>query len=98
MGLDAVGGGADGKELRCFLVQVKVVENHQNGKDTHLRGLRIYARDERGVASGAEGMSDIFEARHSEGSIVKSGRRGKPPVRNMSMLTEPAWMGEVEMR
>lgn len=31
--------------LRAFLVQVKILENHQNGKDTHLRGLQIFARD-----------------------------------------------------
>jgi len=32
--------------LRAFLVQVRILENHQNGKDTHLRGVRIFARDE----------------------------------------------------
>jgi len=32
--------------LRCMLVQVRICENHQNGKDTHLRGLQIFARDE----------------------------------------------------
>jgi len=32
--------------LRCMLVQVRISENHQNGKDTHLRGLQIFARDE----------------------------------------------------
>lgn len=31
--------------LRAFLVQVRVIENHQNGKDTHLRGLQIFAAD-----------------------------------------------------
>lgn len=31
--------------LRAMLVQVKILENHQNGKDTHLRGLQIYAKD-----------------------------------------------------
>ncbi|KAK7543851.1 anaphase-promoting complex, subunit 10-domain-containing protein, partial [Phyllosticta citricarpa] len=31
--------------LRAMLVQVKIVENHQNGKDTHLRGLQIFAKD-----------------------------------------------------
>lgn len=45
--LDNVGGGEDGKTLRAFLVQVRIVENHQNGKDTHVRGLKIYAFDER---------------------------------------------------
>ncbi|KAH8728243.1 anaphase-promoting complex, subunit 10-domain-containing protein [Phaeosphaeriaceae sp. PMI808] len=27
--------------LRAHLVQIKILENHQNGKDTHLRGLQI---------------------------------------------------------
>ncbi|KAI9646643.1 hypothetical protein NHQ30_004639 [Ciborinia camelliae] len=45
--LDHVGGGSDGKTLRAFIVQVKVLENHQNGKDTHVRGLKIYSHDER---------------------------------------------------
>jgi anaphase-promoting complex subunit 10 len=31
--------------LRCMLIQVRICENHQNGKDTHLRGLQIFARD-----------------------------------------------------
>ncbi|KAK8178130.1 anaphase-promoting complex, subunit 10/DOC domain-containing protein, partial [Phyllosticta citrichinensis] len=31
--------------LRAMLVQVKIVENHQNGKDSHLRGLQIFAKD-----------------------------------------------------
>lgn len=32
--------------LRAMLLQVKILENHQNGKDTHLRGIQIFARDE----------------------------------------------------
>ncbi|KAK1077825.1 hypothetical protein LTR33_007755 [Friedmanniomyces endolithicus] len=32
--------------LRAFLLQVRILENHQNGKDTHLRGVRVFARDE----------------------------------------------------
>ncbi|KAK8233330.1 anaphase-promoting complex, subunit 10/DOC domain-containing protein, partial [Phyllosticta capitalensis] len=31
--------------LRAMLVQVRILENHQNGKDTHLRGLQIFAKD-----------------------------------------------------
>lgn len=31
--------------LRAHLVQIKILENHQNGKDTHLRGLQIFALD-----------------------------------------------------
>ena len=32
--------------LRAHLIQIKILENHQNGKDTHLRGLQVFARDE----------------------------------------------------
>lgn len=32
--------------LRAMILQVKILENHQNGKDTHLRGVQIFARDE----------------------------------------------------
>lgn len=32
--------------LRAFLLQVRILENHQNGKDTHLRGVRVFARDD----------------------------------------------------
>ncbi|PSN75019.1 galactose-binding like protein, partial [Corynespora cassiicola Philippines] len=31
--------------LRAHLVQIKILENHQNGKDTHLRGLQVFAKD-----------------------------------------------------
>ena len=53
--LSGVGGGggrarpgADPDEpvLRAHLVQVRISENHQNGKDTHVRGLQIFAREE----------------------------------------------------
>ena len=33
--------------LRCMFLQIRVLENHQNGKDTHIRGVQIWARDER---------------------------------------------------
>lgn len=35
--------------LRAHLVQIKILENHQNGKDTHLRGLQIFARNDEHV-------------------------------------------------
>lgn len=44
--LSMAGGGDDGQSLCCWIVQVKVKENHQNGKDTHIRGIKIYALDE----------------------------------------------------
>jgi len=32
-------------ELRTFLIQVAIHANHQNGKDTHVRGLQIFATE-----------------------------------------------------
>ena len=29
--------------LRSWLVQVVILGNHQNGKDTHVRGLQVFA-------------------------------------------------------
>ncbi|KAI0541357.1 anaphase-promoting complex, subunit 10-domain-containing protein [Xylaria digitata] len=40
------GGGPDGNSLCCFFIRVIILENHQNGKDTHIRGIKVYALDE----------------------------------------------------
>lgn len=51
IGLEGTGVFGDGVEsggvLKCWCLQVKVLENHQNGKDTHVRGVQIFAKDER---------------------------------------------------
>lgn len=47
------GGGVDGHSLCCWIVQIHVKENHQNGKDTHIRGIKIYGLDENLVGGGA---------------------------------------------
>ncbi|CUS08417.1 unnamed protein product [Tuber aestivum] len=38
-------------QLRTFLIQVCIHANHQNGKDTHVRGLRIYSAEPRSFNS-----------------------------------------------
>jgi anaphase-promoting complex subunit 10 len=86
-----------GNELRAFLVQIRIVENHQNGKDTHLRGVRIYARNESDTNHGL---------RQLDHAIVGVGE--KAPKSSLLMdglgaglgegLTDPAWMGDVELR
>lgn len=43
--LSGVGGGPDGNTLISYVLQMQILENHQNGKDTHLRGIKIYAFD-----------------------------------------------------
>ncbi|KAF5015923.1 hypothetical protein F66182_12562 [Fusarium sp. NRRL 66182] len=39
------GGGPDGNTLVAWVLQMQILENHQNGKDTHLRGIKIYSFD-----------------------------------------------------
>ena len=34
-----------GPTLRCFLVQVRILENNLNGKDTHLRAFQVFSKD-----------------------------------------------------
>lgn len=70
--------------LRAHLVQIKILENHQNGKDTHLRGLQIFARNDEsgrspvraGKVSASNGVTgaDLGDLR-----TVRSGR-GKREV------------------
>jgi anaphase-promoting complex subunit 10 len=79
------------EHVKGFLIQVKVVENHQNGKDTHVRGLRIYARDERdwkplGEIDNLVGVDDPKKT----GSM--------PALEKLSMISEPDWMAQPESR
>lgn len=43
--VDLTGVHDDG-ELRTHLIQLRILANHQNGKDTHVRGLQVYAKEE----------------------------------------------------
>ncbi|KAI9904617.1 hypothetical protein N3K66_001146 [Trichothecium roseum] len=54
--LETAGGEPDGHTLVSYVLQMQILENHQNGKDTHLRGLKIYAFDpESGKGQGGKG-------------------------------------------
>lgn len=78
--------------LKAFLVQVRILENHQNGKDTHLRGLQVFARDERADVVRERGVGDVV----TEPSVAmpvrsksKPKRSGPNPVRKASWMLEP---------
>lgn len=64
------GGGPDGNTLVCYVFQMQILENHQNGKDTHLRGIKIYAadNDSRG-ASGVPGAE--LESTNSMAEMIE---------------------------
>ncbi|KAF2683724.1 galactose-binding like protein [Lentithecium fluviatile CBS 122367] len=84
--------------LRCHLVQIKILENHQNGKDTHLRGLQIFARDNEGkgkksmVSVGGGGRDGGTGARGNLGRVLGGERK------RIGGLTKSEWMAEPVLR
>ncbi|PFH55121.1 hypothetical protein XA68_10669 [Ophiocordyceps unilateralis] len=52
--LTGTGGEPDGNTLVSYVLQMQVLENHQNGKDTHLRAIKIYAFDADATDRGAD--------------------------------------------
>ena len=92
------GGGGRGRGadvLRCMCVQVRVVENHQNGKDTHVRGVQIFARDERvGRGEGERRRLEEGGMRKQKIGKVDEGEGAEEIVG----LQEADWMGEPELR
>lgn len=85
--------------LRCHLVQIKILENHQNGKDTHLRGLQIFARDNE--REGRKAMVSVgMGGRNGDGKGEDSGAvgGGGKERRRMGGLTRSEWMGEASIR
>lgn len=46
------------KPLRTFMVQIAVLSNHQNGRDTHMRQIKIFAP----VEGGPVGMASLSNA------------------------------------
>ena len=64
------GCGPEGRaELRAFIIQIRVLENHQNGKDTHVRGVQVFAKDDEDVGGG------FGWEKTSKGTRVKSKAR-----------------------
>lgn len=54
--LTGTGGGEDGNSLMAWVVQMQIIENHQNGKDTHIRAVKVYGFDDQLRAAGATGV------------------------------------------
>ena len=98
-----------GSVLKAMVLQVKVCENHQNGKDTHVRGFQVYARDDKYFARGRRNS-----ARKSlRGSGVGSKVEGVPGMHDlandlsqlseqdnefMPKFKESDWLMEPELR
>jgi anaphase-promoting complex subunit 10 len=87
------GGGADGHSLCCWIVQVHVKENHQNGKDTHIRGIKIYALDDPSygapLVDSEEEVGFQMQAASSSSRSVGARSMGRNMGTNMGSQVDP---------
>lgn len=101
----------NGNVLKAMVVQVRICENHQNGKDTHVRGFQVFARDEdrRRVAAAAVAASNGAALRHNIGDALRDHTKDlqdePEESRSQRLLGEgiagldvPDWMGEPAIR
>lgn len=93
-----------GSVLKAMVIQMRIIENHQNGKDTHVRGFQIFARDDDrrrvGTAPSAEAGGRV-RRQSVRKSFAKDGERSAAEDgegRRVTGLEEPDWMGEPVIR
>lgn len=98
-----------GNVLRAMVVQVRVCENHQNGKDTHVRGFQVFAHDDdrRRIAAvkATAGAANAGQQGHNRRKSVQGdsqdgfgGAEDEETKGKRHGLDEPDWMGEPVIR
>ena len=88
------GQGSGGRAcVRVRVLQVRVSENHQNGKDTHVRGIQVFAKDER-IKTSAAVLEDDNAYRGAYGEDTGTTQAKKP----LYIGEEPDWMGDPAIR
>ncbi len=83
---DAFGGDV----LKAMVVQVRICENHQNGKDTHVRGFQVFARDH---TTPGKVKTRARKTRHENQAPEDDGELDK-----VVGLQPADWMGDPEIR
>jgi Anaphase-promoting complex, subunit 10 (APC10) len=93
---DDLPAATGGDVLKCMVVQVRICENHQNGKDTHVRGFQVFARDE----SAGKGSRKIIKkgAMHGKADNASNASAGHNEEEEILGLEEADWIGEPEIR
>lgn len=95
-----------GNVLKAMVIQMRVLENHQNGKDTHVRGFQVFAQDDdrRRVASAAAAAQRRQSMRKSLRGRAKDSQDEQVESVEDAIagkvlgLEEPDWMGEPVIR
>lgn len=99
-----------GNVLKAMVIQMRVMENHQNGKDTHVRGFQVFASDgSRATVTAPSASADARDQirRHGARQSLRGGSHrdrvgseegdGLRPI-SPSGMEEPDWMGEPVIR
>ncbi|CDM38345.1 hypothetical protein DTO013E5_6521 [Penicillium roqueforti] len=93
-----------GNVLKAMVIQMRIMENHQNGKDTHVRGFQVFACDDsrRKMAAAPSASADARRRRPSlRGAHDLRGRTASEDADTgftTTGLDEPDWMGEPVIR
>ncbi|QGA15102.1 hypothetical protein EYB26_002758 [Talaromyces marneffei] len=95
-----------GNVLKAMVVQVRICENHQNGKDTHVRGFQVFAHDDdrRRIAAATAAAANAGQPGHNRRKSVQNdsqdgfGAADEGPADKRRGLDEPDWMGEPVIR
>jgi anaphase-promoting complex subunit 10 len=96
-----------GNVLKAMVLQMRVIENHQNGKDTHVRGFQVFARDDdrRRIGNAPSASADGRTRRHSARKSLRAAAdddgcdgNGESTRGKVTALEEPDWMGDPVIR
>jgi len=82
--------------LRAFVVQVRILENHQNGKDTHLRAVQVFARDE--AAGVQRGNGAALSARSANTALPLRTQAPVAAKKEGNNIRLADWMLEPDLR
>ena len=84
-----------GSVLKAMVVQVRICENHQNGKDTHLRAVQLFARDDMNQARRGESTLSKTPKKQHAASTKKKAPLAHKLSNNIKVAS---WMLEPDMR
>lgn len=82
--------------LRALLIQVRILENHQNGKDTHLRAVQLFSRDDNHQIRKT--MPVPLPEERAKAQPLPLKPRLKPRHAEPNNIKKASWMMEPELR
>lgn len=79
--------------LRALVVQVRILENHQNGKDTHLRAVQLFTLEDKGDWKDENNIEDYRLGIPAESKLRTNGQWN-----DINEIRMAPWMLEPDLR